>query len=122
MDWKNFFKPTVWKMVPFLALFLIYNSILGTMMCMSISYGAASGCHFGLEAAYGMYASILLTILDTIKHGIGTFAYTLAFGILLFIIIVIIPMSIVYALICAIAYAVGIVKKRMTQKQGKAKK
>jgi len=106
MDWKNFFKPTVWKMVPLLAFFLIDNLLMGAGMC-GISYEGSKHCNAFLSAA-GMYVAI--------------FSQYWLFAIELLAMFVLVPTLVAYAIICTVAYAIGIARKRIMPAKVKAKK
>jgi len=102
MDWKNFFKPTLWKAAVFLPIFIIYNLFAGWKMCNAWPCNA-------LQGIYNIYAGIF-----TPENRI--------FYLQVFVFYMLIPMLIVYVIICAIAYAVGIVKKKRVAGKAAAKK
>jgi len=105
MDLKNFFKPNIWKVIVFLALFLIYSFISGTQMCWSVVRLApcpdANDCH----------ASLCPTGLDAVFYYYSISPQA-----------VIAPIIIFYALSCAIFHAVGFVKTALMPAKAKKKK
>ena len=97
MDWKEFFKPTAWKTAVFVALFLIFSSIIGAQMCWSVikikpgpnpasDQDYAPQCQPGLETIFYYYS----------MHTSGAIASALIF----------------YALTCAIFHIWPVAKKK----------
>ena len=119
MDLKNFFKPTIWKIAAFIAAFIINTLILYIFMCIPVGGSVAQGSsckEFSLEGLLMAHPTLLLTALNAQNTD------ALRFYAQVMITFVIMPLIIVYAIICAIAYAVGIVKQRLTTGKAQAKK
>ena len=108
MDWKEFFKPTKWKIAALLAIFLAYNFVLGNLICGAVSPRHELDCPIGFETTYAWYGVVISLFNYTFSDGFYGFgAVALIALISLLLILIIIPMLIAYAMICAVFRAVS---------------